>query len=112
MNNISIFLIDAALSGDELAQKQLSDVLEENSLKRYPKFKLLWEDISIEYSRCYFLSILITIYRISEYSLPEEDRGKWTTHSFNQKIFNSREELKEFLEYRLEEEIGKYFVRE
>jgi hypothetical protein len=110
--NIPVYLLDAALSGDELAQKQLSDALEENSLKRYPKFKLHWEDISIDCSRCYFLSILITIYQISQHSLPEENRGKWTTHSFNQKIFNTREELKEFLEYRLEEEIGKYFVRE
>jgi hypothetical protein len=110
--NIPVYLLDAALSGDELAQKQLSDALEENSLKRYPKFKLLWEDISIDCSRCYFLSILITIYQISQHSLPEENRGRWTTHSFNRKIFNTREELKEFLEYRFEEEIGKYFVRE
>lgn len=40
--NVSVYLLDAALSGDDLALKQLNDILEENKLNKIPELKLNW----------------------------------------------------------------------
>jgi hypothetical protein len=42
--NVSVYLLDAALSGDDLALKQLNDILEEHKLNKMPEIKFNWRD--------------------------------------------------------------------
>lgn len=42
--NVSVYLLDAALSGDDLALKQLNDILEEHKLNKMPEIKFNWKD--------------------------------------------------------------------
>jgi hypothetical protein len=61
---VSICLLDAALNNDELAQSQISDILEDYSFKRWPQLKFEW----VHEKRKSICSALgITIYRSPGY---------------------------------------------
>jgi hypothetical protein len=96
--NVSVYLLDAALSGDDLALKQLNDILEEYKLNKIPEIKLNWK-------QGYEISELITNFRYT--IIFSDTTSKWLVYLDMSSItnFNSKEEAKEFVEQRIKNQI-------
>lgn len=61
---VSVYLLDAALNNDQLAQSQVSDILEDYNFKRFPQLKFEWIH---EYRKSVCTALGITIYRSPRY---------------------------------------------
>jgi hypothetical protein len=90
--NVSVYLLDAALSGDDLALKQLNDILEEHKLEKIPELKLHWD------KKFKTSSILKNFYYVVCTS--HRDQKLWRLYLDGVFLgdFNSQEEGKKFAE--------------
>jgi hypothetical protein len=97
--NVSVYLLDAALSGDDLAVKQLNDILEEYKLNKIPHFNIVWDDqfttstcpLNFKYVVC----------------ISHKDPDRWLVY-FKQyliKGFDNKPEAKQFVEQEIKKKI-------
>lgn len=89
---VSIYLLDAALSGDDLALKQLNDILEEHKLNKIPQFKIGWGDES----RTFILPLNFDY--VVSMSCRSHDRWLVYLKGNLLKAFDAKEEAKQFVE--------------
>lgn len=101
--NVSIYLLDAALNGDEIAQSQISDILKENKLAGYPKLDFNWKHKdNISQSDKYGIFV-------------GKSNNKWFVDDYESVLsesLNSREEAIEWAEDYVKSNLEKQFVRE
>lgn len=103
--NVSVYLLDAALNGDEIAQNQISDILKENKLLGYPKINFNWKHKD-KISNSNSDKFHIWVCRVN---------GKWFVDDFKSVLsegINSREEAIEWAENYIKSNLEKQFIRE
>jgi hypothetical protein len=102
--NVSVYLLDAALSGDELAQNQISDILKENRLAGYPKLDFNWKHKdNVSESDKYGIFVA------------KFNNKKWFVDDYESVLseaINSREEAILWAENYIKSNIEKQFIRE